>query len=65
MPSLTKRAFTVMTEVISFGSRALFVSPRKMRKTMPKGFSSVFEGVLTTGRSLDDPFLGSDADASC
>ena len=51
-----------MTEVISFGSRALLVSPRKMRYTMPRGFSSVFEGVRTTGNSLDDPFLGSDAE---
>ena len=48
-----------MIEVISFGNKALLVSPRKIRKTIPNGFSSVLEGVRTTGKSLADPFLGS------
>ncbi len=46
----TKSAFTVIIEVISLGSSARLVSPRQMRKTIPKGLSSVLEGVLTTGR---------------
>ena len=48
---LTKSALTVSTVVISFGSKARLVSPLYTRNTRPRGLSSVFEVVLTTGRT--------------